>query len=135
MAILVRKYVAPKESVYGIRWRQRKNILMALHSIQRSQGRDPAFQCFVTRQSINSEANRGTDNAWQPAPPIPITNTQMPFVAAEQFIRSLTDQGDFHVLPPAVKRSTSEQWMRPRQAPPNTPRFSEDSVRTLLYRA
>src|SRR5205823_3560115 len=27
--------------------------------------RDPAFQCFVTRQSINSEANRGTDNAWQ----------------------------------------------------------------------
>src|SRR2546428_253148 len=50
-------------------------------------------------RSIDSEAHRGTDNAWQPAPPIPIMNTQMPFVAAEQFIRSLTDQRDFHILP------------------------------------
>src|SRR5437016_13198097 len=102
MAILVRKYVAPKESVYGIRWRQRKNILIALHSIQRSQGRDPAFQCFVTRKSVDSEANRGTDNAWQHAPPIHTTNTAMPVVAAEQCIRSLTDQRDLHVVQPPL---------------------------------
>src|SRR6266566_318244 len=58
----------------------------------------PSLQCFVAMQSIDGEAERGAEAAWHPAPPVPVTNTQMPFVAAEQFVRPLADQGHFHIL-------------------------------------
>src|SRR6266446_1274057 len=58
----------------------------------------PALQCFVAMQTIDGETERGAEAGWHSAPPVSITDTQMPFVAAEQFVRSLTDQRDFDIL-------------------------------------
>src|ERR1700730_15334889 len=63
----------------------------------------PALQCFVAMQPIDGKAERGAETAWQPAPPVSVTNTQMPFVAAEQFIRSLADQSHLDILSRALR--------------------------------
>src|SRR5438093_13297873 len=62
-----------------------------------------ALQRLVAMQPIDGESNRGTKTGWQPAPPVSVTNSQMPFVAAEQFVRSLADQGNLHVLARALR--------------------------------
>src|SRR5204863_7752258 len=94
VSISAGKYIAPKQSIYDTRRRQRKNILIALHPIQRSQRRDTTLQCFVTRQPIDNEADRRTDNGWQPTPPVTVVNSQMPTVAAEQYVRALPNHSD-----------------------------------------
>src|SRR5437773_252235 len=62
-----------------------------------------ALQCFVTMQPIDGIAERGAETGWQPAPPTSITNTQMPFVAAEQFVRPLADQSHLDILSRALR--------------------------------
>src|SRR6266403_605191 len=103
VSISVGKYIAPKQSIYDTRRRQGKNILIALHPIQRSQRRDTTLQCFVTRKSVDNKADRRTDDGWQPTPPVTVVNTQMPFVAAEQLVRSLADQSHLDILARALR--------------------------------
>src|SRR5712692_5417569 len=57
-----------------------------------------ALQCFVAMQPIDGEAKRGAETGGQAAPPASVTNSQMPFVTAEEFVRPLTDQRDFDIL-------------------------------------
>src|SRR5205814_4935496 len=63
----------------------------------------PALQCFVAMQPIDGESNRGPETRWQPAPPVSVTNSQMPFVAAEQFVRPLADQSHLDILSRALR--------------------------------
>src|SRR5258708_26585429 len=74
----------------------------------------PTLQCFVATQPIDGKAERRTETGWQPAPPVSVTNSQMPFVAAEQFVRSLTDQGNLHVLARALRDEVHRDNRRSR---------------------
>src|SRR6266853_4562449 len=62
-----------------------------------------ALQCFVAMEPIDGKAERGAKTGWQPAPPVSVTNAQVPFVAAEQFVRSLADQSHLDVLSRALR--------------------------------
>src|SRR6267378_1636170 len=62
-----------------------------------------ALQCFVTMQPIDGKADRGAETGWQSAPPFSIMNTQMPLVAAKQFVRSLANEGNFNILSRALR--------------------------------
>src|SRR5438477_517458 len=63
----------------------------------------PTLQCFVTMQPIDGIAERGAETGWQPAPPVSVTNSQMPFVATEQFVRPLADQSHLDILSRALR--------------------------------
>ncbi len=62
-----------------------------------------AFQSFIATQPTNGGANERPNSLRQTAPHITITNTQMPLVAAKQFVGPLTDQRHFNILAGALR--------------------------------
>src|ERR1700730_2601266 len=52
---------------------------------------------------MNREADNRTQGLGQQSPPISVVNAEMPFVSAKKLIRALTNQGNFDVLPRALR--------------------------------
>src|SRR6266516_553018 len=92
------KNVVPKKSVDGFRGRQRENILIARQPIVSTERTDAPLQRFVARESVYGKSHDRLEPSWQPTPPVSVANTQVALVTPEQFIRSLTNEGNFHIL-------------------------------------
>src|SRR5437762_460902 len=98
MARPLGKNIRSKKSIYGFRRRQRENMLIALQPVLDTKRTCAPLQHFVARQPVDGGANHRSDTAGQAAPPLAIMNTQVPLVAAKQFVRPLADEGNFHIL-------------------------------------
>src|SRR4029450_2084959 len=92
-----------KESIDSCCRRERKNMLISHQPILQPERMSAAFQRFVARQPVNSETDGRTETGWQSAPQVAVANAYMPGVTAEQFVRPLTDQCNFHILSRALR--------------------------------
>src|ERR1043166_899792 len=92
-----------KESIDSCCRRERKNMLISHQPILQPERMSAAFQRFVARQPVNSETDGRAETGWQSAPQVAVANGYMPGVTAEQFVGTLTDQCNLHVLPRALR--------------------------------
>src|SRR5438034_6410199 len=98
IVLFLGKHTVAEKVIYRLRRRQRENVLIAVQAVFNTERVDAALEHLASWQPIDRQPDHGTKPAWQSAPPLAITNPQMPLVTTKQLVGALADKSDFDIL-------------------------------------